>query len=161
MEPDGVLDQRARFVLRFALRVAALEGRTHGEEPAVFITLDHDGKFVVGHLPIFMTWCLFHTIARAMVLWLGDRAFFRESCWMVFERVSGQESCLVLINTTGKGNNYNFHEAWLPRYIDAQLIFRSDGHAKKSKDETQSSKNIDRRVSVPPYGFVLLRQKRP
>jgi len=81
--------------------------------------------------------------------------------WMVFERVSGQESYLVLINTTGNGNNYDFHEAWFPRYIGAQLIFWSDGQAKKWKDETQSSKSIDRSVFVPPYGFVLLSQKRP
>jgi hypothetical protein len=81
--------------------------------------------------------------------------------WMVFESVSGQDSYLVLINTTGNGNNYNFHEACFPRYIDAQLIFWSDGQAKKWKDETQSGKHVDRRVFVPPYGFVLLRQKRP
>jgi alpha-amylase len=80
--------------------------------------------------------------------------------WMVFEKVGGQDSYLVLINTTATGNNYNFHEGWFPRYIGAQLIFWSDGPAKNWKDETQSNKNIDRSVFVPPYGFVLLRQKR-
>jgi glycosidase len=83
------------------------------------------------------------------------------SDWLVFEKTGGQDSYLVLINTTATGNNYGFHEAWFPRYIGAQLIFWSDGQAKNWKNETQSNKNIDRSVFVPPYGFVLLRQKRP
>jgi glycosidase len=80
--------------------------------------------------------------------------------WLVFEKLSGQDSYLVLINTTAGGSEYHFHEGWFPRYIGAQLIFWSDGQGRNWKDETQSNKQIDRSVFVPPYGFVLLRQKR-
>jgi alpha-amylase len=79
--------------------------------------------------------------------------------WMVFEKVGAQDRYLVLINSTGSGNNYQFHEGWFPRYIGAQLIFWSDGEKKQWKDETRADKHIDRSVFVPPYGFVLLRQK--
>jgi len=80
--------------------------------------------------------------------------------WLVFERVSDQDRYLVLINTTEQGNGYRFHEGWFPRYLGAQLIFRSDGQKKEWKDETKSNVHIDGKVDVPPYGMVLLRQKR-
>jgi alpha-amylase len=83
------------------------------------------------------------------------------SDWLVFEKAGGQDSYLALINTTATGHNYDFHEAWFPRYIGAQLIFWSDGQARNWKNETQSHKAIGRSVFVPPYGFVLLRQQRP
>ena len=79
--------------------------------------------------------------------------------WMVFEKVAVEDRYLVLINSTGAGNNYQFHEGWFPRYIGAQLIFWSDGDRKQWKDETKADKRIERTVFVPPYGFVLLRQK--
>ncbi len=80
--------------------------------------------------------------------------------WLVFEKVSGAGSYLVLMNTSGTGHDYNFHEGWFPQYIGSQLIFWSDGQGKKWKDETNANRSIDRSVFVPPYGFVLLRQKR-
>jgi len=79
--------------------------------------------------------------------------------WMVFEKVSAQDRYLVLINTTGNGNDYQFHEGWFPRYVGAQLIFWSDGQKKQWKNETKANKQIERKVFVPPYGFVLLREK--
>jgi alpha-amylase len=81
--------------------------------------------------------------------------------WLVFERASGQDRYLVLINTTGSGKDYEFHEGWFPSYIGAQLIFWSDGQKKQWKDETKANKQIEAKVFVPPYGFVLLREKRP
>jgi glycosidase len=80
--------------------------------------------------------------------------------WMVFEKVSQQDHYLVLINPTGNGNNYNFHQGWFPQYLDAQLIFWSDGQKKEWKDETSADRHIESKVFVPPYGMVLLRQKR-
>jgi glycosidase len=80
--------------------------------------------------------------------------------WMVFEKLSGAERYLVLINPTGNGNEYRFHQGWFPRYIAAQLIFSSDGQAKAWKDETSQDKQIETKVFVPAYGMVLLRQKR-
>jgi glycosidase len=79
--------------------------------------------------------------------------------WMVFEKTGGQERYLVLINSTGSGNSYQFHEGWFPRYLGAQLIFWSDGAKKLWKDEAKADKHIENSVWVPPYGFVLLRQK--
>jgi len=79
--------------------------------------------------------------------------------WMVFEKVSAQDRYLVLINTTGNGNDYQFHEGWFPRYVGAQLVFWSDGQKKQWKNETKANKQIERKVFVPPYGFVLLREK--
>ena len=34
---------------------------------------------------------------------------------------------LVLINPTDVGRDYTFHQGWFPRYLNAQLIFFSDG----------------------------------
>ena len=80
--------------------------------------------------------------------------------WMVFEKVSEAHRYLVLINPTGQGNEYHFHQGWFPRYIGAQLIFWSDGHGKEWKDETGENKHIETKVFVPPYGLVLLRERR-
>ncbi len=80
--------------------------------------------------------------------------------WLVFEKVSGQDRYLVLINTTDIGKDYQFHEGWFPRYLGAQLIFWSDGQRKEWKNETSNAKHIDTKVFGPPYGMVVLRQKR-
>ena len=79
--------------------------------------------------------------------------------WSVFERVGSNQRYLVLINPTKSGKDYSFHEGWYPRYLGAQLIFWSDGGAKKWADETSNGKNIDRSVFVPPYGLVVIKQK--
>ena len=79
--------------------------------------------------------------------------------WLVFEKTGGQDRYLVLINPKGNGNNYDFHAGWFPRYIGAQLIFWSDGQKKTWANETMANKAIGRSVFVPPYGFVLLRQR--
>ena len=79
---------------------------------------------------------------------------------MVFEKVSDQERYLVLINPTSHGHDYRFHQGWFPRYIGAQLMFWSDGQWKEWKDETSEPKHIETKVFVPPYGMVLLREKR-
>lgn len=79
--------------------------------------------------------------------------------WMVFEKVAEQDRYLVLINRTGNGYDYRFHENWFPKYINAQLIFWSDGKAREWKNETKSNNYIDEKVFVPPYGMVLVKQK--
>jgi alpha-amylase len=80
--------------------------------------------------------------------------------WMVFEKVGDRDRYLVLINAKGSGNDYKFHEGWFPQFIGAQLIFRSDGSRREWKDETGSAKHIEGSAFVPPYGMVVLRQKR-
>jgi alpha-amylase len=79
--------------------------------------------------------------------------------WMVFEKVSDQERYLVLINPTGHGHDYDFHQGWFPQYVGAQLMFWSDGQRQEWKDETSAPKPIETKVFVPPYGMVLLREK--
>ncbi len=81
------------------------------------------------------------------------------SDWLVFEKVSGQERYLVLINSTDSGLDYDFNQGHFPRYIGSQLIFFSDGQLKEWKDESNTNKYIQAKVFVPPYGFVLLKQK--
>jgi alpha-amylase len=80
--------------------------------------------------------------------------------WLVFEKIGDKDRYLVLINPTGYGNDYRFHQGWYPRYSDAQVIFWSDGQKKEWKNETDANKHIQDKVYVPPYGMVLLRQKR-
>jgi alpha-amylase len=78
--------------------------------------------------------------------------------WMVFERVSGRDRYLVLLNSTGSGREYEFHSAWHPDYAGAQLLFWSDGNRKEWKNESKAGKRIASSVFVPPWGMVLLRQ---
>jgi alpha-amylase len=78
--------------------------------------------------------------------------------WMVFEKVSNKGCYLVLINPTGHGADYRFHQGWFPRFINAQLIFWSDGKDRKWKDVTDDGGQIQQKVFVPPYGMVLLRE---
>jgi hypothetical protein len=91
----------------------------------------------------------------------GDLGFILTDSadWMVFEKVSDQDRYLVLINPTGNGSDYHFHQSWFPHYIGAQLVFWSDGQQKEWKDETSADKHIETKVFVPSYGMVLLRQK--
>lgn len=79
--------------------------------------------------------------------------------WLVFEKVSREDRYLVLINSTANGNDYQFHDGWFPRYAGARLLFWSDGQRKEWKNETTANKHIESKVFVPPYGFVLLREK--
>jgi alpha-amylase len=79
--------------------------------------------------------------------------------WMVFERVSGNERYLVLINRGMEGRDYRFHDAWFPQYRGARLIFWSDGRQATWKDTTSDNQNIHDSVFVPPVGLVLLRQR--
>jgi glycosidase len=81
--------------------------------------------------------------------------------WLVFEKVSSQDRYLVLINPTNIGRDYSFHQGWFPRYLNAQLIFFSDGQRKEWQDESSSQKHIEANVFVPPYGMVVLRQTSP
>jgi hypothetical protein len=79
--------------------------------------------------------------------------------WSVFERVGDGKRYLVLINPTDSGKDYQFHEGWFPRYFGANLIFWSDGKDRKWLDETANDKRIDKKVFVPPYGLVILKQR--
>ena len=78
--------------------------------------------------------------------------------WLVFEKVSPEQRYLVLINPTADGKDYRFHQGWFPRYLNAQLIFWSDGEGKEWRNETDNHKHIEASVFVPPYGMVLIRQ---
>jgi alpha-amylase len=80
--------------------------------------------------------------------------------WLVFEKVRREDRYLVLINPTDAGREYVFHQGWYPRYFNAQLLFSSDGQRKEWKDESSANKHIEAKVFTPPYGFVLIRQKR-
>jgi glycosidase len=79
------------------------------------------------------------------------------SDWLVFEKVHDEDHYLVLINRSGSGHHYQFHTAWFPRYINAQLVFWSDGQAQSWNNVTAENKHIQSSVFVPPYGMVLLR----
>jgi alpha-amylase len=79
--------------------------------------------------------------------------------WIVFERVSGPDRYLVLINSTASGRDYEFHSGWHPEYTGAQLIFWSDGTRKEWSNESKAGKRIMSSVFVPPWGMVLLRQQ--
>lgn len=81
--------------------------------------------------------------------------------WMVFEKVGGAERYLVLLNTGGIGHDYSFHAAWWPRYLNATLIFWSDGAQKSWANETAANKRIGSSVFVPPYGMAVLKQTVP
>ncbi|MFL6210426.1 MAG: alpha-amylase family glycosyl hydrolase [Pyrinomonadaceae bacterium] len=80
--------------------------------------------------------------------------------FLVFEKVSGPDRFLVLINPTGVGRDFGFHQGFFPRYLGAQLLFFSDGQRKEWQDESSTDKHIEAKVFVPPYGMVLLKQKR-
>jgi glycosidase len=77
-----------------------------------------------------------------------------------FEKVSGQDRFLVLVNYSGSAIEYRFRVGSSLRYIGAQLVFWSDGQKKAWKNESAKKTLIDREVLVPPYGFVLLKQPR-
>jgi alpha-amylase len=79
--------------------------------------------------------------------------------WMVFERISGADRYLVLINRVSTGKDYRFHAAWFPQYIGADLLFWSDGQARKWKDVSADSQRIGDSVFVPPIGLVVIRQR--
>ena len=79
--------------------------------------------------------------------------------WMVFERASGSERYLALINRGMEGRDYRFHEAWFPQYRGARLMFWSDGRQRTWKDTTGDNRNIQDAVFVPPAGLVVLRRQ--
>ena len=79
--------------------------------------------------------------------------------WIVFERTTGKERYLVLINRSLAGKDYRFHTAWFPQYRGADLIFWSDGRARKWKDATADNQRIRDSVFVPPAGLVVIRQR--
>jgi alpha-amylase len=77
--------------------------------------------------------------------------------WMVFERTSGDERYVVLLNLTSRGMDYRFSEAWYPEFRTAQLIFWSDGANKRWKDQTSENAHADGSVFVPAFGLVVLK----
>jgi glycosidase len=79
--------------------------------------------------------------------------------WMVFERVSGVDRYLVLINRTSAGKDYRFHTTWFPQYIGADLLFWSDGQARKWKDGGADGQRLGDSVFVPATGLVVIRQR--
>jgi alpha-amylase len=79
--------------------------------------------------------------------------------WIGFERVQDSTRYLLLINRTGTGHEYRFHDGWFPRYIGAQLVFWSDGATRTWADVTADERRIDRSVFVPPYGLVVVRRR--
>ena len=46
--------------------------------------------------------------------------------WLVFEEQSGDATYLTLINMSGVGYDYRFHDQWYPEYQGARLLFWSD-----------------------------------
>jgi hypothetical protein len=78
--------------------------------------------------------------------------------WLVFERVSGSDHYMVLINPTAGGKDYRFHAAWFPEYRNADLIFWSDGRERRWKDTSNDGERIGDSVFVPPTGLVVIRQ---
>ena len=79
--------------------------------------------------------------------------------WIVFERTRGDDHYLVLINRTTTGHDYRFHADWFPRFRGADLIFWSDGRARKWKDVSSGGERIGDSVFVPPIGLVVIRQR--
>jgi glycosidase len=79
--------------------------------------------------------------------------------WIVFERTRGDDHYLVLINRTSTGHDYRFHADWFPRFRGADLIFWSDGRARKWKDTSGDGERIGDSVFVPPIGLVVIRQR--
>jgi hypothetical protein len=79
--------------------------------------------------------------------------------WIGFERVQDSTRYLLLINRTGTGRDYRFHDGWFPQYVGAQLVFWSDGAARTWGDVTADARRIDRSVFVPPHGLVVLRAR--
>ena len=79
--------------------------------------------------------------------------------WMVFERTRGSDHYLVLINRTATGHDYRFHAAWFPQFRGADLIFWSDGRARKWKDASADGQRIGDAVFVPPVGLVVIRRR--
>jgi alpha-amylase len=77
--------------------------------------------------------------------------------WMVFERGSDSERYVVLINLTSRGMDYRFSDAWYPEHRAAQLLFWSDGMARKWKNVTSDNTRIDGSVFVPAFGMVVLK----
>jgi alpha-amylase len=79
--------------------------------------------------------------------------------WMVFERASGTERYMVLLNLTSTGMDYRFHAAWFPQYRGADLIFWSNGRERTWRDTTADGQHIGDTVFVPPVGLVILRAR--
>jgi alpha-amylase len=79
--------------------------------------------------------------------------------WLAFERVDGPTRYVLIVNRTGTGHDYRFHDGWFRQYIGAQLVFWSDGAARTWADVTAEGRRIDRTVFVPPYGLVVLRAR--
>lgn len=77
--------------------------------------------------------------------------------WMVFERASGDERYVVVINTTNRGMDYRFSESWYPEFQRSQLIFWSDGAGRKWKDQTSDNARIDGSIYVPAFGMVVMK----
>ncbi len=115
---------------------------------------DRDG----GMLPLARA--LTHLRARHPVLANGDvgDVLSDSQDWMVFEKDAGREHYLVLINMTPNKLDYRFTSTWFPQYAGAQMIFWSDGSAKKWQDVTAENRKITDAASVPPFGLVVLRQ---
>ncbi len=78
--------------------------------------------------------------------------------WMVFERIGGDDSLLVMINPTAVGKDYLFHDGWFPQYANALVQFWSDGQQKLWQDDSNAGSSIAGKVFVPPYGLVLLKK---
>jgi glycosidase len=77
--------------------------------------------------------------------------------WMVFERSTGDEHYMILINRTSAGQDYRFHAAWFPQYRGATLLFWSNGHDATWRDTSADNQHIADSVFVPPMGLVVLK----
>jgi hypothetical protein len=77
--------------------------------------------------------------------------------WIVFERVQGPARYLLIINRTAEDREYRVSA--FARYPRAQLVFWSDGAARKWEDTTVDRRRIDQSVVVPPFGLVVLRAR--
>ena len=81
------------------------------------------------------------------------------SQWKVFERSLGGSSCLVMINLASSSQDYLFHSGWYPQYVEAEMLFWSNGTAKTWANLVVAPTIIGSTAQVPGFGMVILRAR--
>jgi alpha-amylase len=77
--------------------------------------------------------------------------------WLAFERVSGNEHYLVLINPSPQAKTYSFNDQWHPEWKQSTEVFWSDGQG----GNTGASGQIQGDVNVAAFGMALLHRTGP